>query len=973
MAQSYTSTNGTVYIPGSYVESKVENQNSGFSTTGVVVLVGEADAGPDYTLEKDITANGFGPDDFGSVQAKYGSGQLVDAFKMCISPSSDPNLQGSPFRIFLAKTNPSAKASVILNRNGLADWATVTDSNYGELGNLISLAVTSPKVEVAPTTGQFTYIPQPDASTLALRVNGGSTQTLSLSAFTSPKDFVGTISDGVESGLSGLNDILALGGGNRDVIGNATGTTTLGITAISNNVIITVGGTTTQWANRPSVGDTLVIPNLAQYDATAKSAIAGASNQNLGAYVVTGSTTNTITATKLTHGVSGAFVSPVTVAPTVLASGYTDIVCYSPVTITNYTGMLRGTLTGLVGKTVTGVASGNTLTLTLQTGSVWAGQPMVGDFVYLPPTAPIAWQAADEGGSNVGWYKVSTSRSSVAAGGSYIKLERLTTSEMVAPRSFAATAIAAVSDLKVYKPVIDGFGKSLELFDGAGTANIANSLYNLGVNKVTWVSTAITPKLLTSTSEYSARIVAARKVSGTQDSIDGSGDVVIQVGYSGTGNSDVTATLTISDSTLTTTTSDGNDLSVDLTKYTTLADLVEFINSNQGYTAKLTSGLYAQTLTYYVDADKKKYTVLDMGTFGIASNLGALPGRLKKSAYDLYKSVQNTAKLIQFSAVPNSGLPEVKDRAFLVGGSRGATTNATVTGALNAVKKIRGNFINTLFSQDSTQDIEEGVTSSDSVYDIDSINAALKSHVLEMSAYKRRRPRQGFSSKRTTFEEAKIAAGNLADWRMALAFQDIKTLDSQGTITQFQPWATAVYASAMQAAGFNRAIFKKKMNINGVLMNDDSFSDDLDSDVEDALISGLLTVVKSETGGFEFVSDQTTYGVDDNFVYNSIQAVYALDIINMTIARGLEQKFVSTSIADTNPGIMLGGLKEIMTDIKTNKLTASSPGAELGYRNATIKQDGGVFPVFLEVKLAGAVYFVPVTTYVTKTQQSASQ
>lgn len=973
MAQSYTSTNGTVYIPGAYVESKVENQNSGFSTTGVVVLVGEADAGPDYTLEKDITANGFGPDDFGSVQAKYGSGQLVDAFKMCTAPSADPNLTGAPFRIFLAKTNPSTKASVILNRNGLTDWATVTDSNYGELGNLISVAVTSPKSEVAPTTGQFTYIPLPDASTLALRVNGDVTQTLSLPAFSSPSDFVGAVPTAGATGATTLNGVLASGALARAVLSNATGTTTLGITATGNNVVLTIGGTTTQWGNRPSVGDTLVIPNASQYGATAKSAIAGASNQNLGAYVVTASSSTTINATKLAHGVSGAFVAPTTVAPVVLSAGFTDILCYSPITLTNVTGTNRNVLAGLVGKTVSGSVTGTTLTLTLQTGSVWAAQPVIGDLVYLPATAPSVWRAADTADSNVGWYVVSGSGSSVSAGGSFIKLDRLSRIDAITPRSFAATAITATTDLVVYKPVIDGFGKSLELFDGEGTSSVSNSFYNLSATKVSWLSTAALPKLLTSTSEYSARIIASRKISGLQDQIDGSGDVVLQIGYYGSGASSVTATLTIGDSTLTTTTSDGNDLSIDLTKYTTLADLVEFINSNQGYVAKLTSGLYAQTLTWFLDTDGKKYTVLDGGTFNIASNLKSLPGRLKKSAYDLYKAVKTTGKLIALASVPNSGLPEVKDRVFLSGGTRGGTTNASISGALDAVKKIRGNFINTLFSQDSTQDIEDGVTSSDSVYDIDSINASLKSHVLEMSTYKRRRPRQGFASKRTTFEGAKSAAGNLADWRIALTFQDVKTLNAEGTITQFQPWAAGVYASAMQAAGFYRAIFKKKINISGILMNDDTFSDDSTTDVEDALINGLLTLNKSETGGFEFVSDQTTYGVDNNFVYNSIQAVYALDTINMTIARRYEQAFVGTSIADTNPGIMLGYLKDIMTDIKAAKLTASSPGAELGYRNAVIKQMGGVFPVSLEVKVGNAVYFIPITTYATMTQQSVSQ
>ena len=75
-------------------------------------------------------------------------------------------------------------------------------------------------------------------------------------------------------------------------------------------------------------------------------------------------------------------------------------------------------------------------------------------------------------------------------------------------------------------------------------------------------------------------------------------------------------------------------------------------------------------------------------------------------------------------------------------------------------------------------------------------------------------------------------------------------MNSAGSLVQFQPWMGAVLAAGMQAAGFYRAIVNKGINTSGVLMRDASFSDKDDSQVEDALLAGLLPARKSLTGGF---------------------------------------------------------------------------------------------------------------------------
>jgi hypothetical protein len=119
MALNYTTDAGTMTIPSAGVSSiKVETSNSGLSTNGVLVLVGEADAGPRFDAEASLQDNAFGPDEISAIVAKYGSGPLVDACIQAANPSNDPNIVGGPARIIPVKTNLSVKAKAALSLFG---------------------------------------------------------------------------------------------------------------------------------------------------------------------------------------------------------------------------------------------------------------------------------------------------------------------------------------------------------------------------------------------------------------------------------------------------------------------------------------------------------------------------------------------------------------------------------------------------------------------------------------------------------------------------------------------------------------------------------------------------------------------------------------------------------------------------------------------------------------------------------------
>jgi hypothetical protein len=62
-----------------------------------------------------------------------------------------------------------------------------------------------------------------------------------------------------------------------------------------------------------------------------------------------------------------------------------------------------------------------------------------------------------------------------------------------------------------------------------------------------------------------------------------------------------------------------------------------------------------------------------------------------------------------------------------------------------------------------------------------------------------------------------------------------------------------------------------------------------------------------------------------------------------------------------------------MFDFLRLRFIAPSDDAPKGYKNATVKLQGGVLMIYLEAKLAGLIYFVPIQFEISQVEQSASQ
>lgn len=488
-----------------------------------------------------------------------------------------------------------------------------------------------------------------------------------------------------------------------------------------------------------------------------------------------------------------------------------------------------------------------------------------------------------------------------------------------------------------------GNGKAFEIIDTAG------DLTSLGHVAGTTVSAQ----------ESAVEVAVSRTDIGLSETLDIEASIALMAGYSGT-----IATMTINKATkmLTTTVTGGTgaNLTIDMSQFRTIADLAAFINAQPSYSASASAAAQQQT------TDK-----LDSVTaIGMAStNTGVKPARIK-SASAAFQSVMATSRGLSFVPTATAGLPTPSTApTYLTGGSRGGTLAADTVAAVNQMAGVQCNIIVPLFSRDATADIADGMTASTSTYTIDSIHAGVKSHCIQYSDPLLKRNRIAILSFWGSYNESKQKAQQIASFRQALSFQRVTQQDAEGNIESFLPWYGACIAAGMQAGGFYKAIFNKAANI--ISYEDPTgFDSGSPGDVSDALDAGLLILANDTTRNY-WVSDQSTWAFDTNFVYNSIQATYCSDILSLDLADSFQKAFVGKSLADVSAGTALAYLAQKMDGYKKIKLIASSDDAPLGWKNAKVSISAPTMEVSVEIKLATAIYFIPINIAISQVQQTA--
>src|SRR5690606_19559764 len=112
-----------------------------------------------------------------------------------------------------------------------------------------------------------------------------------------------------------------------------------------------------------------------------------------------------------------------------------------------------------------------------------------------------------------------------------------------------------------------------------------------------------------------------------------------------------------------------------------------------------------------------------------------------------------------------------------------------------------------------------------------------------------------------------------------------------------------------------------------------------------------------QTGGFRVVVDNTTYGRDNNFVWNRANVLYAGDIVAFNFRNALEARFVgrknTVSIAD-----IAGYATSVLNNFLQQGITVSTPDAPQGFKNLVVRIEGNIIRVECVIKLVEGIDFV---------------
>lgn len=488
-----------------------------------------------------------------------------------------------------------------------------------------------------------------------------------------------------------------------------------------------------------------------------------------------------------------------------------------------------------------------------------------------------------------------------------------------------------------------GWGKSFELIDST-----VGDLAVIGVDA----------GLVVSSAEPEIEVSIVRPDINANETLDISADVALAIGYQGT-----SGTVTITSTQIATTVAGGagTSFTANLADFVTIQGLVDYINSQAGYSAAVV-GSNSQLSPSKLD----KVSAIGIGT----TEASIRPGRVKIAVANFVKALA-TSQYLDAAITAVVGLPAATSLyTFLTGGAVGGTTAAAYVDALSKLEGINVNFVVPLFSRDASLDIADGLTAATSTYTIDAIHASTKTHVLKMSQIKMKKNRIFMASFKGAYTDAKLKAGTLASYRSMLCMQDVTQTDSLGNVKQYQPWMQSVVAAGMQSAGFYKSITKKFANVISVV-DPSGFDNGSPGSVEDAIESGIMFMEKV-TAGIRWVVDQSTYSLDNSFVYNSMQTVYDADILSLDLAESLELAYVGQSLADVDAATVLSFISNKMDGYKRLKLIGASEDAPAGYSDVKIEIDGPVMYVSLNVKLSSAILFIPINLELSQISNSAS-
>ena len=963
-------------VPGVYSTLAIENSiASPLPGPRNVLLLGEATSGVPGSL---LDLKGAYFSNFEDVKAYYGSGPLVDAAHMMFTQQTSPVFTGSVNRVYCYKTNQSTQASRTISQtvnSVTTPYGNINALSQGVSGNLISAQVLTGNPVTYPSFSAY-WIMRGFNVNLSVSLSGAQAASLTVTSEARPQDVV--------SQLNGVAGITASGGGLYEILGPdqlpTTATTATGRTGTATNsgaswaarigvainstlgqIVITpytsTNGTTYSAGvftgadiGNVSVGDVLYIP-LA-------STIAGSGNVNSAAYVIVAVSPSGITANKITR--SAVLPNTVANSATTSPSGDQALISSSlfmvnkPISVTSSLAPVSGSglsmevystdgstpiaekflsSSGMLSPVSATVAAGASVSLTVTTvagvstgvfnitNGSWQNSPVAGSVLWIGRNTILSGASI----SNIGAWVVTS------AGTSTITAVKCNSTGVSVP-SVALNGNTAPFD--VQPPLC---------------------------------STSYSSNLILPAYEPTVYLSASRRSDGSSfPSTQAGGRIVLEIGYAGT-----SATLNISNGNILSTTVVGGAgfsiPSLNLAAYSTIGDLVKYINSQTGYVARVSNNRYLSLSPAAVLDD-----VTNIGICcGLVSGSQSYPGRIKSDYFDFANLFTLNTGLVSFSSnsalLKKAGLPSPDANAiFLSGGILGSTSNIDISRGYDAGLKIEVSQVIPLFSRDASYDVVDGLTDPLSSYTIASVTNSLVAHVNTASNADTRKERIGCGSFHSDFITTQQFASSIGSYRVNMFFEMVNAVGADGNLAWYLPWMGAVMVAAGRAqAALGESMLRKAFACTGIkhpgntsiysASLSDDFDPDLKSDMESAILSGLI-FLRSVTGSGQRMEspDASTYVSLSNdpkeWYLSRINVVFAVDEVLKT-TRSTADNFIGANSITASAAVIRKALGDVLSGFV-------SQGAIKGYQIQSITSIGNGYNVAIRILPVEAVEFI---------------
>jgi hypothetical protein len=414
----------------------------------------------------------------------------------------------------------------------------------------------------------------------------------------------------------------------------------------------------------------------------------------------------------------------------------------------------------------------------------------------------------------------------------------------------------------------------------------------------------------------------------------------------------------------------GENLSISLSQYT-MKDLVDYLNLFGG------GGVYSAALVNTASGTIKVATELDPVT--------ALSIATVKSLYriqnELVDVINNNSLLVTATKNGiNTGMPANIAETYLTGGVTGASTASAVSTAITKSLSQDFNVVVPCISQDATADITAGLTDPSSTYVAATVFAAVITHLQLRGNVKNRREAQAVvgyrnSAKASVYTEAAA----LGYGPMQLWMQDVQVVDINGAATWKQPHVGAAMIAGMRCGtSVGEPLTHKFLNVLGVghAVNTTTgiSAGDFDPSTDfDAAIDAGVTFAEPSNGGWRVCVDNTTYGVDDSFVWNRGSVVEAAQFIAKQIRASAELGFVGTKVSGGTAKSIKTLIKAEMLTLKDDEIITPTDDFPLGYdeKNMVVEITGNTARVKVLVIPVQGLDFIEIEFTLGDIQQSA--